>query len=146
MCFDFLYNLFLQLFHSKKSWGTYDHKRTLIFMWGTRFFCQILMKIECYRHIFEHTQISKFIETRPVGAALFYEYVDGRTDGQRARHDEASCFTQFFEKLVKTALHSIKWLVFIIEMKSVYCAVRTGSLNKRVYAVSFKWLNSPDNF
>ena len=29
-------------------------------------------------------------------------------------------------------LTSINWLVFITEMKSVYCAVRTGSLNKAV--------------
>ena len=30
--------------------------------------------------------------------------------------------------------YSINWLVFITEMKSVYCAVRTGSLNKAVCA------------
>jgi len=29
---------------------------------------------------------------------------------------------------------SINWLVFITEMKSVYCVVRTGSLNKAVCA------------
>ena len=34
------------------------------------------------------------------------------------------------------ATYSINWLVFITEMKSVYCAVRTGSLNKAV-CVSF---------
>jgi hypothetical protein len=33
---------------------------------------------------------------------------------------------------------SIKCLVFITEMKSVYCAVRTGSLNKAVCASSLK--------
>ena len=38
------------------------------------------------------------------------------------------------------ATYSINWLVFITEMKSVYCAVRTGSLNKAVCASSFKGL------
>ena len=35
------------------------------------------------------------------------------------------------------------WLVFITEMKSVYCAVRTGSLNKAVCASSLKPANTP---
>jgi len=88
------------------------------------------MKLEFYRQIFEYTQISKFMKTRRVGADLFH--AGGRTDEQRARHDETNRFTQFFEKRVKTAFYSIKWSVFTINMKSVYCAVRTGSLNKRV--------------
>ena len=36
------------------------------------------------------------------------------------------------------ATYSINWLVFITDMKSVYCAVRTGSLNKAVWASSLK--------
>jgi uncharacterized membrane protein len=39
------------------------------------------------------------------------------------------------EQTVTFALYDVNWLVFITEMKSVYCAVRTGSLNKTVYAV-----------
>jgi hypothetical protein len=35
-------------------------------------------------------------------------------------------------------LHKKNWLVFITEMKSVYSAVRTGSLNEAVCAPSFK--------
>ena len=35
-------------------------------------------------------------------------------------------------------LNSINWLVFITEMKSVYSAVRTGSLNEAVSASSLK--------
>jgi len=60
------------------------------------------MRLEFYRQIFEYTQIPKFMKTRPVGADLFH--AGGRTDGQRARHDETSRFTQFFEKGVKTTL------------------------------------------
>jgi len=33
------------------------------------------------------------------------------------------------EQTATCATCSINWLVFITEMKSVYCAVRTGSLN-----------------
>ena len=64
------------------------------------------MKLELYRQIFEYTQISKFMKTRPVVAELFHAY--GRTDGQRARHDEVSRLTHFFQTPVKTALYSIK--------------------------------------
>ena len=38
------------------------------------------------------------------------------------------------------ATYSINWLVFITEMKSVYCAVRTGSLNKAVCSSYLKGL------
>ena len=36
------------------------------------------------------------------------------------------------------ATYSINWLVFITQMKSVYSAVRTGSLNKEVCASAVK--------
>jgi hypothetical protein len=36
------------------------------------------------------------------------------------------------------ATYSIKWVVFITEMKSVYCAVRTGDLIKAVCGSSLK--------
>jgi hypothetical protein len=37
-----------------------------------------------------------------------------------------------------SATYIINCLAFITEMKSVYCAVRTGSLNKAVWASSLK--------
>jgi len=39
------------------------------------------------------------------------------------------CFVFIWEKTATCATYSINWLVFITEMKSVYSAVRTGSLN-----------------
>jgi hypothetical protein len=42
-----------------------------------------------------------------------------------------------------TNLKFINWLVFITEMKSVYSAVRTGSLNKAVRALSLKGCDCP---
>ena len=43
-----------------------------------------------------------------------------------------------WEQTATCATYSINWLVFITEMKSVYSAVRTGSLNKAVLHFVFK--------
>ena len=43
-----------------------------------------------------------------------------------------------WEQTATCATYSINWLVFITEMKSVYSAVRTGSLNQAVCALSVK--------
>ena len=44
------------------------------------------------------------------------------------------CFVFIWEQTATCATYIINWLVFITEMKSVYCAVRTGSLTKAVCA------------
>jgi hypothetical protein len=46
------------------------------------------------------------------------------------------CFVFIWEQTATFATYSINWLVFITKMKSVYSAVRTGSLNKAVCASS----------
>ena len=46
-----------------------------------------------------------------------------------------------WEQIATCATYSINWLVFITELKSVYCAVRTGPLNKAVCSSSLKGLN-----
>jgi len=43
-------------------------------------------------------------------------------------------FVFIWEQTATCATYSINWLVFITEMKSVYSAARTGSLNKAVCA------------
>ena len=48
------------------------------------------------------------------------------------------CFVFIWEQTATCATYDINWLVFITEMKSVYSAVRTGSLNKAVCASSVK--------
>jgi len=48
------------------------------------------------------------------------------------------CFVFVWEQTAPYATYSISWLVFITETKSVYSAVRTGSLNKAVCASSLK--------
>ena len=55
------------------------------------------------------------------------------------------CFVFIWEQTATCATYSLNWLVFIAEMKSVYSAVRTGSLNKAVCASSYKGLNSSQN-
>ena len=44
-------------------------------------------------------------------------------------HNVFMCFVWISEQTAIISLYSINWLVFITEMESVYCAVRTGHLN-----------------
>jgi len=44
-------------------------------------------------------------------------------------HRVFMCFEWTSEQTAIISLYNINWLVFVTEMKSVYCAVRTGSLN-----------------
>ena len=53
-------------------------------------------------------------------------------------HTVFMCFVFIWEQTATCASYTINRLVFITEMKSVYCAVRTGSLNKAVCASSLK--------
>jgi hypothetical protein len=54
-------------------------------------------------------------------------------------------FVFIWEQTATCPTYIINWLVFITEMKSVYSAVRTGSLNKAVCVFVFKWLIYPWN-
>ena len=56
----------------------------------------------------------------------------------RSAHIVFLCFVFIWDQTATCATYSINWLVFITEMKSVYCAVRTGSLNKAVCASYLK--------
>jgi len=51
------------------------------------------------------------------------------------------CLVFIWEQTATCAIYSINWLVFITEMKSVYSAVRTGSLNKPTGYVMHHQLN-----
>jgi hypothetical protein len=42
------------------------------------------------------------------------------------------------ERTAISALYNMNWLVFITKMKSVYCAVWSGSLNKTIYTSCLK--------
>ena len=53
VCFDFLYDFFWNISHSKKKWAWYDKKIHICHLWSTHFFCQIFMKFEFSRQFFE---------------------------------------------------------------------------------------------
>jgi hypothetical protein len=53
-------------------------------------------------------------------------------------HTVFVCFVFISEQRAISALYNANWLAFITDMKSVYCAVRTGSLNKAVCFSSYK--------
>ena len=61
-----------------------DNKCAEVLMQNTRYSCQILVKLEFSRQIFENYLHIKFHETRPVGAELFH--ADGQTDRQAWRN------------------------------------------------------------
>jgi hypothetical protein len=48
------------------------------------------------------------------------------------------CFVRISEQIAIISLYSINWLIFIIEVESVYSAVRTESLYKTDYISSSK--------
>jgi hypothetical protein len=60
VCFDFLYNFHLKHFSCWEKFCEYDHKYILAFMWSSRCYCQILMKLECYRLVFKKHHRIKF--------------------------------------------------------------------------------------
>jgi hypothetical protein len=53
-------------------------------------------------------------------------------------HTVFAWFLFISEQIATFTLYNATWFVFINEMKSVYCAVRNVSLNKAVFALSFK--------
>ena len=82
MCFNCLYKFVSNISHSKKNRASYDKKCTLVLTQGTRYACQILMKLVSSRQIFE--KHSNLMKIRQVGPELFH--ADGRLD----RHEEAN--------------------------------------------------------
>jgi len=56
------------------------------------------------------------------------------------------CFLFICEQTATCATYIINWLVFITEMRIVYSAVRTGSLNKTVCASSLKGCSEYKNW
>jgi hypothetical protein len=82
----FLYNSIWNVSHSKK-WAKYDHKYLLVFVCSTRNSCQILMKLEFSRQIFQKCTRIKFHENplkgrRVVAAGWIHRPTDGQTEGR----------------------------------------------------------------
>jgi len=57
VCFDFLYNFCLSVSHSRKNWVGYGKTSVHV---KSHYFCQILMKLEFFWHIFKKYRNIKF--------------------------------------------------------------------------------------
>ena len=68
--------------HSKKNWARYDLKCILVIMYSTGYSCEILMKLEFSRQIFEKYSNIKFHENPSRGSRVV---PCRRTDGQTWR-------------------------------------------------------------
>jgi hypothetical protein len=80
MCFSIFCTPFVRnISHYKKNRPGY-HKSTHVFMWSTRYLCQMLMKLNFLCIFSKHNQISKFIGILAVGSELFH--VDAQLDRQ----------------------------------------------------------------
>ena len=77
----------------------------------------------------------KFNLSKPTGHMMQQQF---NVQQLYSAHTVFMCFVFIWEQTPTCATYSIKWLVFITEMKSVYCAVRTGSLTKTVCASYLK--------
>jgi hypothetical protein len=88
----------LHIFHSEKNSARYCHKFTQVFPKNTRYPCQILIKLEFSRQIFEKYSNIKFGENPSNGSRVV-------PCGRKDRHDEAnSRFSQFCERALKAAI------------------------------------------
>jgi hypothetical protein len=59
-------------FRFTKNWARYDQKHIMVFMYSTRYSCQILMKLNFLDRFSINTHIQNFMKIRPVGAKLFH--------------------------------------------------------------------------
>jgi hypothetical protein len=73
---------------------------------------------------------------KPNGHVMHQQY----STTVRSAHTVFMCFVFIWVQTATCVTYSINWLVFITEMKSVYSAVRTGSLNKAVCVFVFTGL------
>ena len=69
--------------HSKNNQAIY-HKCILVFVWSTRYSCQIVMKLEFSQQIFEKCSNIKFHENPSSGSRVVaWGRTEGQTEGQR---------------------------------------------------------------
>jgi hypothetical protein len=97
MCFDFLHHHVSEMFLIPERTEPYMIKCRLVFMYSTRYSCQIVKKLDFYRQIFEKYSYIKFLHVNPSSWGRVVPR--GQTDGRTDRHAEAnSRFSQFCER------------------------------------------------
>ena len=121
--------------------------------WSTRHSCPIVTKIEFSLQIFEKLRNIIFQENPSSGRGVVPRgWTDGQTDMTKLTvaflsfwnaskithyvHTVFVCFVFISGQTATDVLYNK--LVFTAEMKIVYCAVRTGSLNPTIYASFLK--------
>jgi len=131
VCFDFLYKPVSNILYSEKKWARYYHKRTQVFMWSTRYSCQILTKLEFSWQICGKSPNIKFHENPSVGSRVV-------PCGQADRHDEAD--SRFFAiSLIR--LKMCEWQTF-----GIYCRLERSCYKTSVIKVKrlfWLWLLKP---
>ena len=75
MSFEFLYNFFLNISHSKKNWERYNYKSILFFMWSTRYSCPILVELYSSSKGLQKFSNTEFQENPPRGSRVVL-YID----------------------------------------------------------------------
>ena len=105
MCCDFLYKYVWNVSHSKKNRVRYDQKCISVFMYSTRYSCQILMKLNFLNRFSKNTQIQSFMRNPSSGSRVFpCGQTDGKANRQADRYDEAySRFSQFLRTRRETS-------------------------------------------
>jgi hypothetical protein len=157
MCFDFLYNICPKHFSFQEELSEYVQKCILVFMYSTRYCCQIIMRhkvsLTDFPKVLKYQISWKSVQREPSYSTRTNGRTDRCTDITKLiipfrNYANAAKNCAFFPQCIyvfciylrtaTSALYNINWLVFITEMKSVYSAVRSGSLNTTIYASSLK--------
>jgi hypothetical protein len=104
------------ILHSKKNWVRYDQKCLMGFIKSARHSCQVLMKIEFSRHIFEKYSNIKFNENPCIGGRVFSMRTDGRTGVTKSIVPFRN-----FAKAIKNRLLVSSYLFFSPSVRSSGC-------------------------
>jgi hypothetical protein len=125
--------------HSKNIWAIYYHKRASVFMWSTRYSCQIFMKLEFSRQIFEKSRTSIFMKICPAGPEIFH--ADGQTDTTKL----IVTFRHFANAISKSKMFSAAHYVELcyITLNTNKCHVRkTRTVFRKTFSRAYTCLSN----
>ena len=137
--------------HSKKNWARCDQKRVSGFTLITRYSCQILMKIEFSRRIFEKFSNMEFNENLSSRSRVFSMRTDRQTDRHEERNSHFSQFCETTQKVRKVVI--LSWWRLPIgstNLREVKLFTNVGILFQRsgvliccllFIILSFYWIN-----
>jgi hypothetical protein len=121
-----------QFFYSRNNWARYDNKKHIGLHVKYRYSCQILVKLEFYRQIFEKYSNIKFHENPSRGSVV-------ASRGRKDRHDEAD--SRFFFNFAKTPYLLTPWSRVLLKKLTVNFA--TSQEIPRIYGCVILPLETP---